>query len=186
MLPGLRTLFTSVLRLDPTIFWGFGYDSTTQDYKVILGSAVDATNVDYVGSRSSLPATPIRIAIFSLKTSSWRTVQGLEHYKLFGKGHLVNGALHWLDIEKDTIGWNPTSMSSRIISFDLAKETFQEVVTFSNLFDKEHFDRDHDLSVGIGTTVGNCLLVYVHDHYNNNCNIYRCFLYNKGDEGIWD
>lgn len=132
---------------------------------------MDATNVDYVGSRSSLPATPIRIAIFSLKTSSWRTVQGLEHYKLFEKGHLVNGALHWLDIEKDTIGWNPTSMSSRIISFDLAKETFQEVVTFSNLFDKEHFDRDHDLSVGIGTTVGNCLLVYVHDHYNNNCNI---------------
>lgn len=59
------------------------------------------------------------------------------------------------------MGWKPTSLSSRIISFDLAKETFQEVVTFSNLFDKEHCNRDHDLYVGIGTTVGNCLLVYI-------------------------
>ncbi|PRQ36397.1 putative F-box domain-containing protein [Rosa chinensis] len=160
--PTLPTLLGSVF---VGAFSGFGYDSTTQDYKVI----VEFTDSDPDISASA-SASPTRIAIFSLKTSSWRLVECQKHYELFGNGWLVNGTLHWLETKYREKRCPLTSQNicSRIISFDLAKETFQEVATLTNIFDKEC---DHELSVGIGTTMGNCLFVYVHDRHNHNYNV---------------
>ncbi|XP_061993905.1 F-box protein CPR1-like [Rosa rugosa] len=124
--PTLPTLLGSVF---VGVFSGFGYDSTTQDYKVI----VEFTDSDPDISASA-SASPTRIAIFSLKTSSWRLVECRKHYELFG-----NGQRH--------------ISGSRYIN---------------NIFDKEC---DHELSVGIGTTMGNCLFVYVHDRHNHNYNM---------------
>ncbi|CAN6707828.1 unnamed protein product [Malus baccata var. baccata] len=57
---------------------------------------------------------------------SWRTVEGLNHVELIGRGLLLNGALHWLDRKRGE-GIQIDS-KLRIISFDLAKENFQELV----------------------------------------------------------
>ncbi|XP_076948086.1 F-box protein CPR1-like [Bidens hawaiensis] len=86
--------------------WGFGYDSFTDDYKVI------------VGVRKGENQTCFRI--LSLKSNAWREV-GEENYNSFMRrvGILYNGALHWIveDQNKKTL----------IISFALSREEFKEI-----------------------------------------------------------
>ncbi|KAL6139829.1 hypothetical protein ACLB2K_058130 [Fragaria x ananassa] len=60
-------------RLD---LYGFGYDSITDDYKVITGRSL--------------------VHVFGLKSGSWRTIRDLDCAGVQGKGCLFNGALHWL------------------------------------------------------------------------------------------
>ncbi|KAM5581336.1 F-box/kelch-repeat protein [Rosa sericea] len=88
----------------PSDFYGFGYDSTADDYKIIRGR------------RSSEEAL---IHVFTLKTGSWRTIRDRDNAEFWGKGCLFNGALHWLV---------PTYQGSRIMSFCLAEEKFEETV----------------------------------------------------------
>lgn len=131
------------------MFYGFGYDSTIEDYKVIVGGTSS--------SESGLLTTTI--ALFTLKSGSWRTVQDLNYVKLNGQGCLLNEALHWVEFE-----WRLEAsfyvLSSRIISFDLAGEKFQEMVPLSsNLSDQKY------ISIRIGTTT-NCLFVYMFNHRN--------------------
>ncbi|XP_024178924.2 F-box/kelch-repeat protein At3g06240 [Rosa chinensis] len=97
-------------------FFGFVYDSTTDDYKVILGSYKSGygfvENVEYV------------VAVFMLKRGSWRKLERLNRY--FGvscEGCLVNEALHWVLKEKED-GW---FIDLKIVSFDLAEEKFHEI-----------------------------------------------------------
>ena len=87
-------------------YYGFGYDSTTQDYKVLLGgkNAKDGF-----------------AAIFSLKAGSWKIVvdslKPAASLYINGRGCFLNGALHWNQrdyIEGTTI----------INSFDFAQEKF--------------------------------------------------------------
>ncbi|XP_062009861.1 F-box/kelch-repeat protein At3g06240-like [Rosa rugosa] len=88
----------------PSDFYGFGYDSTTDDYKIIRGR------------RSSEEAL---IHVFTLKTGSWRTTRDHDYAEFWGKGCLFNGALHWLV---------STYPGSRIMSFCVAEEKFEETV----------------------------------------------------------
>lgn len=61
--------------------------------------------------------------------------------------------LDWIELD----GWR-----SRIISFDLARETFQEMVSLSSFVDTEFLDRipSSETFVGIGSSIENSLLVY--------------------------
>ncbi|XP_062027273.1 F-box/kelch-repeat protein At3g23880-like [Rosa rugosa] len=88
--------------------YGFGYDSASDDYKVIRGFT------DY-------HAEKIMIHIFSLKTGSWRTVEDIDYVTLIMRqGLFLNGALHWL--------CNLPEGGSRILSFDLEAEKFQKTI----------------------------------------------------------
>lgn len=94
-----------VLPSPPTKFhsfdlYGFGYDSTTDDYKVIKGR-----------HKVSL------IRVFTLKNGSWMTLCNHKAAMCSGQGSLVNGALHWF----------VPGLPSKILSFDLAEETFEEI-----------------------------------------------------------
>ncbi|KAM5586316.1 F-box/kelch-repeat protein [Rosa sericea] len=81
-------------------FFGFGYDSTNEDYKVIVGLQTEIT-------------------VFTLKTGSWKIVEQSEYVgRFYGEGCLLNGALHWLEDRRSKF---------TIISFDLAEEKFQEL-----------------------------------------------------------
>ncbi|XP_076948033.1 F-box/kelch-repeat protein At3g23880-like [Bidens hawaiensis] len=86
--------------------WGFGYDSSTDDYKVIVGVRKGVLQ--------------IRFRILSLKSNVWRDV-GEEKYNSFmGRvGILYNGALHWLVEDQNK--------KMLIISYDLCKEEFKEI-----------------------------------------------------------
>ncbi|KAB2600450.1 F-box protein [Pyrus ussuriensis x Pyrus communis] len=61
---------------DTTLFYGLGYDSYNEDYKVILGS------------RDTTETNPFQTAtnVFTLKTNSWTTYQEEEINFLKGKG----------------------------------------------------------------------------------------------------
>lgn len=73
--------------------------------------------------------------------------------RLGGQGCLSNGALHWIELD---------GSRSRIISFDLAREKFQELVSLSSFVDKEFLDHNpsYGTFVGIGSTIEDSLLVY--------------------------
>ncbi|XP_024185413.1 F-box/kelch-repeat protein At3g23880 isoform X2 [Rosa chinensis] len=91
-------------------FYGFGYDSASDDYKVIRGFT------DYLAKK-------IMIHIFSLKTGSWRSVEDIDYVTLImQQGLFLNGALHWL--------YNLPEGCSRILSFDLETERFQKTIPF--------------------------------------------------------
>ncbi|KAM5580276.1 F-box/kelch-repeat protein [Rosa sericea] len=91
-------------------FFGFGYDSTTDDYKVILGSY--KSGYEFV------------VAVFMLKRGWWRKLERLNRYsEVNWVGCLVNEALHWVLHDPEDGGF----ISSRIVSFDLAEEKFHEI-----------------------------------------------------------
>ncbi|KAL6344389.1 hypothetical protein AAG906_039645 [Vitis piasezkii] len=90
---------------------GFGYDSSTDDYKL------------FRGSYSPVKST---IEIFSLKTNSWRRIQEFPTYHPSQhSGVFVNTALHWAtDKVSDGDGMH---LGNRVVSFDLKEEKFMEV-----------------------------------------------------------
>ncbi|XP_076955836.1 putative F-box/LRR-repeat/kelch-repeat protein At1g11620 [Bidens hawaiensis] len=86
-----------------TSCWGFGYDSSVDDYKVIIGTWNGLHKRDFI--------------LLSLKSNKWRFA-GEAKFKWFDDpaGVLCNGALHWMISNDD--GNTKTS----IISYDLSRE----------------------------------------------------------------
>nr|GFC69714.1 hypothetical protein [Tanacetum cinerariifolium] len=88
-------------------FLGFGYDSFSDDYKVVLGK-------------------PESVQVLSLKTNYWRSLGKLEylyyHFPTF-VGILCNGAIHWLMQEPKDID----TLKCVIVSFDLSTEKIKEI-----------------------------------------------------------
>ncbi|KAK9904408.1 hypothetical protein M0R45_000774 [Rubus argutus] len=94
-------------------FQGFGYDSTTDDYKVIRGIRRFVKSI---------------IQVFSLKSGSWKTYNNMKNVCVRGDGCLLAGALHWLEFRSPYY-----SDGSTIVSFDLAKEEFREDMSLMNM-----------------------------------------------------
>ncbi|PQM34520.1 F-box/kelch-repeat protein [Prunus yedoensis var. nudiflora] len=135
LLPKPSFLFSGFL------FFGFGYDSTTDDYKVIRGS------------RTAISKETV-VEVFSLRTNSWRRSRSNKDHGyvcLNGKGCFFNGALYWVELQ-----WagGPRPIGSRILSFDLAEEKFQETVSLPYLGKEENY-----VFAGIGVS-RNSLFAY--------------------------
>ncbi|XP_062015423.1 F-box protein At4g22390-like [Rosa rugosa] len=124
-------------------FFGFGYDSTSDDYKVILGGWDSSSKF---------------AVVFTLKTGSWRKLQSLTRYRVSGIGYLVNEALHWVLHEPHE---RLIVYPSRILSLDLADEKFHEIAFPypPNLVDI------HNLHAGVGV-FNNCLTLYIQTKYS--------------------
>ncbi|GJV25561.1 F-box protein CPR1-like protein [Tanacetum coccineum] len=83
---------------------GFGYDSSIDDYKVVIG---------FRNSKKLV------FAVLTLKSNVWRAVaveSGFDY--LSGNGILCNGAIHWYAFSNNNFA---------IVSFDLSKEVFKEI-----------------------------------------------------------
>ncbi|KAK9072508.1 hypothetical protein SSX86_008942 [Deinandra increscens subsp. villosa] len=89
------------------ICWGFGYDSSRDDYKVLLVSA-KLEDETYV------------VQVLSLKSNEWSCVGGLKYTFSNVHGVLCNGALHWIVRDKN-------KKRLVIISYDLSKGEFKEI-----------------------------------------------------------
>lgn len=88
------------------VIYGFGYDKSRDDYKVVGVLCVEK-NYDFHHND---------VKIYSLKSDSWKRVKDYKGVELLGDfAKFVNGKLHWLDKH-----WN-------IISMDLADEKWTEV-----------------------------------------------------------
>ncbi|XP_059630080.1 F-box/kelch-repeat protein At3g06240-like [Cornus florida] len=94
--------------LDIVSLYGLGYDSSSDDYKVVRASAC-ASAYDQ-----------IKVEVFSAKHNNWRLIQGFHnsHTILNDAGTFLNGALHW----RASRGGRDT-----ILALDMAKEEFFEV-----------------------------------------------------------
>ncbi|XP_009352094.2 F-box/kelch-repeat protein At3g23880 [Pyrus x bretschneideri] len=121
------------------LYYGLGYDSTAQDYKVFLGGF-------------NYPDDPGLVAIFALKTGSWKIV-GADHIDASliesrRRGCFLNGALHWNQNDRRNKG-------TKIWSFDFAQEKFR---SFS-------FVRHKGYTTDAGlVTIGNLLFFYTSCH----------------------
>lgn len=101
--------------------WGFGYDSSTDDYKVVLG---------FIIKRKGVFQTCFKLRVLSLKLNVWKVIEKLNYSSNSGSiyinvlehsrvGVLCNGALHW--VIKDQ------SDKKVIIVFDLYTEEIKEI-----------------------------------------------------------
>ncbi|KAJ4849007.1 hypothetical protein Tsubulata_026698 [Turnera subulata] len=116
------------------IAYGFGYDSASDDYKVIVAT----------GPHPDDPrrGDGVEVEIFSLKTGSWKKLenpdecfQDIEHLQYFKSiererylhernlGFFLNGALHWGRAQFLPSG----EETHEIFAFDLGKERFYPV-----------------------------------------------------------
>ncbi|KAI3413006.1 Pre-mRNA-processing factor 19 [Psidium guajava] len=122
------------------LFRGFGYDSRSDDYKLVEG------RVDYGNWE---------VEIFSLKSGSWRSMQVQfqkeSHLEVCGPGVYWNGAIHWF-----VDGRVAHRRQGVIMSFDLSEEKFHQELPVPEV------DVDIDL-VGIGIQ-GASLFIYNSSH----------------------
>ncbi|KAJ0617143.1 putative galactose oxidase/kelch, beta-propeller, F-box associated interaction [Helianthus annuus] len=110
--------------------WGFGYDSRTDDYKVILGSHEDDDHTCF--------------QVFSLKSNTWRVIELVEHSRFrIVYGVLFDGSLYWIVLENN-------HTKKYIISYDISKEVFEEIP-----LPEDAGDGDSYLGV-----INNCLCIY--------------------------
>nr|GEZ43868.1 hypothetical protein [Tanacetum cinerariifolium] len=101
----LQTVPGISIRLDSC--WGFGYDSFTDDYKVVTGIKVHKVRTLF--------------QVLTLKSNIWK-VKRLVKLKFIGVpiDILFNGAIHWSMKVSDT-------KRQVIISFDLSREEITEI-----------------------------------------------------------
>ncbi|KDP32919.1 hypothetical protein JCGZ_13700 [Jatropha curcas] len=111
------------------VFYGFGYDSSNEDYKLIRmatfsgdDDGCEVFDYDY------------EVKIYSLKNDSWKRINDLPYYLRFlhkpfyqvlhrrGYGAYACNALHWVMPQ-----WPELGVKNAIISFDFVTETFREV-----------------------------------------------------------
>ena len=91
------------------IGWGFGFDSRTNDYKVVK---IDS-----------------KVQVFSLATGSWKISRvGTPACSLSNRGpqRFINGAIHWLASTR--IVGNDDDKRHSILSFDISSEIFREIM----------------------------------------------------------
>ncbi|KAF6154050.1 hypothetical protein GIB67_018972 [Kingdonia uniflora] len=95
--------------------YGFGYDESTDDYKVV--------------SLATINKSYSEVCIYSLRNNSWRTIRenvpffsfdGLKMPRFYGI--LINGALHWR-----LRSFSRSTDFESIFSFNLRNEMFQEI-----------------------------------------------------------
>ncbi|KAJ8755337.1 hypothetical protein K2173_019135 [Erythroxylum novogranatense] len=104
---------------------GLGYNSSIDDYQIVFASKIKADGFRETGFN-----------IFTLRTSTWRRIQGLNSVAVSfeGPGTFWNGRLHWLRIIQ-----NGTQRVFNIVSFDLQEEKFKDVLTLTEYYGSDIF-----------------------------------------------
>ncbi|KAK1429527.1 hypothetical protein QVD17_11738 [Tagetes erecta] len=115
-----RTLPPVPARYTPSSFWalcfGFGYDSSTDDYKVVLG----LRKSEYVTC----------FVMLTLKFNVWKFIGEIKYKFNYRIGTLCNGALHWPMFHENHQTSNVssnTNMKLVTVSFDLSEHHFKEM-----------------------------------------------------------
>ncbi|KAK9288011.1 hypothetical protein L1049_016456 [Liquidambar formosana] len=96
--------------------YGFGYDSSIDDYKVVRICP------------SARQGVPMGAELYTLKTNSWKKIEGITFDVLFmdrlDRGSFANGAMYWWVIAF-TFSKDEYDSSSKILRFDLKAEKFK-------------------------------------------------------------
>ncbi|MFS7992469.1 putative F-box domain-containing protein [Helianthus anomalus] len=89
----------------PPVCSGFGYDSSKDDYKLVVGAEKRKNRT--------------RVQALSLKSNVWRVIREVKYTFCTKIGILCNGALHWIVRDE--------KMNMLIIAYDISKEEFKEI-----------------------------------------------------------
>ncbi|XP_058201543.1 F-box/kelch-repeat protein At3g06240-like [Rhododendron vialii] len=112
------------------VVYGVGYDSSTDDYKVVM---LSSSYYDQSGTTS--------VAMYSLKTNAWRRSEDFQGIVRNSGGVFLNGCLHFLS-------WNGNVFNRFITAFDLSGEIFKEIPLPTSLVTCEYrYDDYYDLLV---------------------------------------
>ncbi|KAJ7980151.1 F-box protein family [Quillaja saponaria] len=142
------------LESENVFLYGFGCDTSTNDYLVVL-----------VGYDTAAPIVKTHVEFYSLKTNSWEEIQE-PSYQYMNSGDdtragvLLNGAIHWFAYRLD----GPTV----IVAFDLSEKKLREVPVHDGIESYEPYD--YDLGV-----IGGCLSI---TYMNNKAEIWLMKEYN--------
>lgn len=139
---------------------GFGYDSSSEDYKLVLVTYHPITKS--CGNENKFRKTNYHmVAIFSLKSNSWRFEQFdapvgylREWSWAYTESAFLNGAIHWRSYK------GPGLVGNSITAFDLAKETFY-LIPYPN-----HHRMLRTCNTGVGV-LGGCLCLILTNKGDN-------------------
>ncbi|XP_022734824.1 F-box protein CPR30-like [Durio zibethinus] len=119
-----------------TISYGLGYNSSTDDYKVVRVTAIASNETE--------------VEVLELKTNIWRRIQGLQSgIETEAGGIFLHGALHWLASRQT----GPKKIYV-IVAFHMVEEKFYELVPIPDNIKESK----HDLLV-LGIS-GDCLCLF--------------------------
>ncbi|KAK9067432.1 hypothetical protein SSX86_014761 [Deinandra increscens subsp. villosa] len=96
------------------VMYGFGYDSSTDDYKIVSISFWGTDN------EHNPDCDDMFVTVYSLRNNSWRKLRNSPYDHSIGhviRGVLVNQNIHWLASTRP-------DYASTIVAFSLAKEEF--------------------------------------------------------------
>ncbi|XP_024986439.1 F-box/kelch-repeat protein At3g06240-like isoform X2 [Cynara cardunculus var. scolymus] len=124
--------------------WGFGYDASTDDYKVVLGSMI----------REKLTY----FQVFSLRSNTWKVIGWIDYIFLSRMGILCEGALHWL-------AYRPSSgIKYAILSFSLSEEKFVEIPQPVDVSYQSRLGQQSCMRLG---TIEGCLCAFRYENLPN-------------------
>ncbi|CAG7879369.1 unnamed protein product [Brassica rapa] len=148
------------------VFYGLGYDSVSDDYKVVR--MVQSKHKGYEGYPLQMEGYPLQMEgypvetkVFSLKSNSWKRIHlrfepqipfmFLYYHVLYrrGNGVLASNSLHWV------LPGNPLALS-KIIRFDLATD---DLSVLSGPLELCH----EVMNLGV---LDGCLCLICHDYHN--------------------
>ena len=111
---------------------GFGFDSSTDDYKVVAVSIV----LEHGGLTGGYEFEPSLhnlnvysrsvVDVFSLKSNKWKRIEAKHSTTVLGNNAtFLHGVVHWIGFGSNDDDW--IHGFHRIIAFDLEKEQFREM-----------------------------------------------------------
>ncbi|XP_047335427.1 F-box protein CPR1-like [Impatiens glandulifera] len=135
--------------------YGFGYDNTNDDYKVVRVVVDQDIVLNY------------EVKVYSLRSNSWHTADKFPNQdpNLIGiRNSVAGGAMHWISVDAD--------FNSSIIAFDLGLETYRVI--------QLPVCRDLDFYTYL-TSFGGCLSLTCH-HYSGHVDIWLLKQYGEANE----
>ncbi|XP_047335423.1 F-box protein CPR1-like [Impatiens glandulifera] len=135
--------------------YGFGYDNTNDDYKVVRVAVVQDVVRNY------------EVKVYSLRSNSWHTADKFPNQdpKFNGvRNSVAGGAMHWFSVDAD--------LNSSIIAFDLGLETYRVI--------QLPVCRDLEFYVYL-TSFGGCLSLTCH-HYSGHVDTWLLKQYGEANE----
>ncbi|XP_059278847.1 F-box protein At3g07870-like [Lycium ferocissimum] len=115
---------------------GFGFDSVTNDYKVVR-----IVHTPFVRTVHGPFVSP-NVELYKLSTGAWQDVTPVApFYEFFPwiPGVYVNGACHWIASKQKPGQFQTARDNNRIVLFDMHVETFREMVLPSSLVHKVRY-----------------------------------------------
>ncbi|XP_043721165.1 F-box protein CPR1-like [Telopea speciosissima] len=103
--------------------YGFGYDPTTDDYKVIRVLQFYPRNGLFRDSKYIVS----EVNVYSLSTNSWRRIKDIPFLSIEHRlGVFTNSAFHWV-VYRKTGDMGPNTAPNVIVSIDVKDDVYREV-----------------------------------------------------------